>query len=232
MEKREKNFIISLLFAIIFLIILFFLISHFGRIEVKIPTGYVDIFDINFIGSKANNCKCCDCKTDACNEKCSCSKVTDSSDKCENNSKSPKAGMLVYDEEKQYTKATSLNIFKHKSYYIVDGLIAPGSENAYQFIIRNNNNFAIIYDLKMTEKNDYNINMKYRLKLNGKYILGDEKHWVNTQELMCNEIVLADNSYNVYTLEWKWFESDNDTEIGTNIEANYQMNIELFASEY
>ncbi len=236
MEKREKNFIIALLLVIIFLIILFFLISHFGRIEVKIPTGYVDIFDINFIGGENNNCKCCNCETGTCNKNnCPCNKETDNlscSGNCKNTSTSKKTGMLVYDEEKQYAEETPLNIFKHKSYYTVDGVIAPGSENAYQFIIRNNNKFAIIYDLKMIETNNYNINMKYRLKLNGKYIMGDEKKWISAQELMCNEVVLANNSYNVYTLEWKWFESENDTEIGTNVEANYQINIELFASEY
>ena len=236
MEKREKNLMISLLLIIIFLIIFFFLISHFGKIEVKVPTGYVDIFDINFIGNKNGNCMCCECKTGECNgNSCSCNKKTDNSscnDNCKNTSTSEKIGMQVYDKEKQYAEATPLNIFKHKSYYTVDGVIAPGSENAYQFIIRNNNKFAIIYDLKMIETNQYNINMKYRLKLNGEYVIGNEKNWVNAQELFFNEVILANNSYNVYTLEWKWFEGENDTEIGTNIESNYQMDIELFASEY
>lgn len=214
MEKKERNFIISMLFIIIFLIILLFLISHFGKIEVKVPTGYIDILDISFICDRADDCVKCDCekynKNNSDNQK---KEDSSCSYNCEGSSK--KTGVLVYDEEKRYVKETPLNIFKHKSYYTADGVIAPGSENAYQFIIRNNNKFAIIYDLKMTEKNDYKVNMKYRLKLNGKYILGDEKHWVNTQELICNEVVLTNNSYNVYTLEWKWFESDNDTEVGT-----------------
>ena len=65
-----------------------------------------------------------------------------------------------------------------------------------------------------------------------KNIIGDENNWVTAEELLQNSIILADDSYNVYSLDWKWFESSNDTEIGKNIEANYKLNISFFAERY
>lgn len=227
---KQKDIITIIIFIIIFLIILFLLISKFGVIEVKTPTGYVDIFDINF--ELSCNCNCggdsskCSCSTD-----CGCKGVvlgvSDIWQDEESNNE-----LMVYDKEVAYEKDTPLNIFSHQSYYVVNDVIAPGSENSYQFIVRNNNDFGIIYDFEMNETNEFNINMKYTLKLNGEYVLGNDEVWVTAEELLQNNMVLADNSYSVYTLDWKWFESDNDTEIGTNVEANYKLNINFFANRY
>lgn len=205
---NQRKIIITIISIIIFFIILFLLIRQFGLINVKIPTGNVDIFDINFIVN--NNCN-----------------HIDLDENIKNN-------ILIYDEQVKYSDNIKLNIFTHKSYYVKNDVIAPDTQNSYQFIIRNNNEFAIKYNLKMEENNIYNINMKYRLKLDGKYILGNDKEWVTANELVQNELVLADKSYNVYTLDWKWFESDNetDTKIGTNIDAKYQLNISFLANRY
>lgn len=201
---KERKIIINLIIIIIFLIIFFLLIRQFGIINAKIPTGNIDIFDINFIDN--NTCNHDDLKDN----------------------------IFVYDEHVKYSNNTKLNIFTHKSYYVKSDAIAPDSQNSYQFVVRNNNDFAIIYNLKMEESNPYNINMKYRLKLDGKYILGNHKEWVTAKELIENEVVLADKSYNVYTLDWKWFESNDevDTKIGTNIDSNYQLNISFLANRY
>lgn len=227
---KQKNIITVIICIIIFLIILFLLVGKFGVIEVKKPTGYVDIFDINFVFS-------CNCNYGGNASKCSCSAdcsckgvVLGVSDILQDETNSN--GFIVEDKEVSYEKDTPLNIFSHQSYYTVNDVIAPESENSYQFIVRNNNDFGIVYDFEMKETNEFNINMKYRLKLNGKYVLGDDKTWVIAKELLQSNVVLANNSYNVYTLDWKWFESDNDTEIGTNIEANYKLNINFYANRY
>lgn len=215
MKEKEKKIIILLLLIIIILIILFFLTKKIGVIDValEIPTGNVDIFDITIVEkeNKENYCKCEEIGRENC--------------ECINN-------IEVYDKEVEYTNNTQLNIFSHQSYYIADKVIAPESQNTYQFIIRNNNDFPIEYSLKMEEINPFNINMRYRLKLNGDKIIGDENNWVTAEELLQNSIILADDSYNVYSLDWKWFESSNDTEIGKNIEANYKLNISFFAERY
>lgn len=142
------------------------------------------------------------------------------------------AQVIVQDDETTYSIDTPLRIFTHTSYRVVNDVIAPRSENSYQFVIRNNNNFNIKYNFETQEENNYNINMKYRLKLNGVYVVGNDSEYVTAKELYQYDMILADNNYDVYTLEWKWFESNNDTEIGTNINSNYKLNLKISASQY
>ena len=49
-------------------------------------------------------------------------------------------------------------------YHVLNGVIAPASENSYQFVIRNHNKFNIKYSLEFIEENKYNINMKILTK--------------------------------------------------------------------
>lgn len=194
---KQRNTIIIILIIIIILLLIFCIANFLGRIEVKAPTGDVDIYDIKII---------------------------------ENINKEKQ--VIVYDENGQEIDAAPLKIFEHKSDYVKNDVIAPGTENTYQFIIRNNNEFAIIYDFAINEINTYNINMKFRIKQNGEYILGDDKEWVTAEQLKQNGIILAHNSFNVYTLEWKWFESENDTQIGKNIESDYKLDITFNSNRY
>lgn len=230
-NNKERNIIKVIIIIIVFLIILFLLVRDLGVIEVKAPTGNVDIFDITITGKDCDG-NCCNC-TGQCQPECNCSKCNKSSN-CNTiqNGNTVMEGITIFDENVEYSNQTPLNIFSHKAYSVKNDVIAPGTENSYQFIIRNNNDFAIKYNLQMDEVNEYNINMKYRLKRDGKYVLGNDKKWITADELKQAEIVLANDTYNVYTLDWKWFESENDTEIGENIEANYELNIEFFADRY
>lgn len=200
---RERNIIIIMLIIIIILLLTFLLVNHLGTIDVKAPTGNVDIFDIT-ITEKEND-----------------DKTTIDDDK-----------ITVYDENGTKFNLAPLKIFQHKSYHVKNNVIAPGTENSYQFIIRNNNEYAILYDLDINETNIHDINMRFRLKQNEKYIIGKENKWVTAEELKQNGVILANDSYNVYTLDWKWFESENDTEIGKNIEAEYKLDISFDSTRY
>ena len=228
---KDKKIILIIICLIIFVVIVYFLIRHFALINMKIPTGNVNIFDINFIeqndDNSANNTNSLE-NDDEKNDN-----IYFTNNKEEQTNESIES-LTVYDNNTVYESSTPLKIFENKSYYVKDDLIAPESENSYQFIIRNNNEFAIRYGLEFNQNNPYNINMKYRLKQDGKYIIGDDESWVTAEELLQNGVVLANYSYNVYTLDWKWFETDDDTDtkIGTNIEANYSLNINIFASRY
>ncbi len=138
----------------------------------------------------------------------------------------------VYDEDDVTVEHnTKLNIFKQATYHVLNDKIAPSSENSYQFVVRNNNNFNLNYDLEMFEKNTHDINMKFRLKLNGKYIIGNDKQYVDAEELSKYDLNLPAKTYDVYTLDWKWVESDNDTDIGTSIDAAYQLYMKVYAEQ-
>ncbi len=223
-DKKEKSIILLILMLITLIILIFLLINYLGKINHKpqIPTGNVDIFEIIFKNDNLNS-----------NETNNNSIINygDNGNTIETpeNINHGNGKLVVYDEKQKYSNTTKLEIFKHASYYIVDGLIAPGAENSYQFVIRNNNSFNINYKLDFIETNDHNINMKYRLKLNGKYVVGNNNEYVELEKLNNYTAKLDKNSYDVYTLDWKWFESDNDTYVGTQIQANYKMNLKISA---
>ena len=219
-KKNEKNFIVMLLILIALIIIIFLLVRSLGFIDhrPRIPTGNIDIFDIIF-------------KKD-CDNNCNCSDGTTSVGGSGSESNEDKDGVEVFERQIEYSQDTQLHIFTNTAYYVVDNKIAPASENSYQFVIRNNNEFNIKYDLDLLEDNKYNINMKYRLKLNGVYVAGNDDKWLTYDELKQENIALAANTYDVYTLDWKWFEGSNDTEVGTNINSNYKLDLRITASEY
>lgn len=242
-SKKEKYIIIVLLILIILLIVVSFFVRYLGRInnKLQIPTGNVDIFDIVFCKNNCcgDNCNCKFCQSD--NENIICNNCNTNYNNCNNASNSINnnassedviSGIIVYDEENKYSENTPLNIFTQTTYYVLKDKIAPESKNSYQFVIRNNNNFNIKYNLEMIEDNKYNINMKYRLKLNGKYVAGNDKEYVTAEELKQYTIGLSSKTYDVYTLDWKWIESDNDTEIGKDINAKYKLNLKISASQY
>lgn len=233
---KDRKIIFTIICLIIIVILLYFLIRHLGLINLKIPTGNVNIFDINFIEQGESNTTNDIGSLENLNGNYENSNnlnlyLTQNKDNQQNRLSE---NLAVYDNQTVYENSTPLKIFENKSYYVKNDLIAPESENSYQFIIRNNNDFAIRYSLGFKEDNQYNINMKYRLKQDGKYIIGDDNNWVTASDLIQEGVALANYSYNVYTLDWKWFESDDktDTKIGTNIEANYGLQINIFASRY
>ncbi len=221
-KKNEKNFIVILLILIALIIIIFLLVRNLGFIDHKprIPTGNVDIFDIIFKKECSSDCDC-NCNQDGT--------ITAGSNNSSNSSED-KNGIEVFDRETEYSQNTQLHIFTNTTYYVVDNKIAPASKNSYQFVIRNNNEFNIRYDLDLFEENKYDINMKYRLKLNGIYVAGSDDEWLTYDELNQKDIGLAANTYDVYTLDWEWIEGSNDTEVGTNVNSNYKLDLRITAS--
>ena len=107
-----------------------------------------------------------------------------------------------------------LDIFKDKEY------IEPGSTGKYHFNILNNSNEKLKYKFTLKENNKYKLDIKYKIKMNDKYLI---EEWTKIDKMKINEVVLKDNNYNTYELEWKWFDSDNDNNIEDN--SFYKVNI-------
>ncbi len=223
-QKKDRNIIEIFFIIMVIILILFLIIEKMGKLNNFIPTGNVDIFDLHFgyDNNKDNN----NTKDNIAN---------DVNEKFVSNFKSGGNAqtnqVVIYDDDIVY-KNNEAKIFKHSSFHIAHNKIAPTSKNSYKFIVRNGNEFNIKYNLVMSEENNHNINMRYRLKLRGKYIIGDSDNWVKAEELQRIGILLANNSYDTYTLDWCWFEGDNDTKVGENIEANYKLFIGMYAEQY
>lgn len=134
----------------------------------------------------------------------------------------------VFDNEKDaisWNGSDNLKIFS-KSIYNFDDVIAPECENTYQFVIRNNTKYTINYNIDFIETNNYNINLRYKLKKNDSYIVND---FSKPSSLSISKFVLKPGESDVYYLDWKWVSSSNDTKIGANPEAKYELKIEVKA---
>jgi len=143
----------------------------------------------------------------------------------ENETKNNEEGELIVD----WGQTTQLEIFYND--YFNDIKIAPGVSGEYSFEITNGRGNKIKYNIRLSDMNNYNINMKYRLKKDGEYVVGDNENWKNVSDINYNNQQLNINKSDKYILEWKWEDSDNDTLIGQNIDANYSLQINIYGED-
>lgn len=202
---KKKNIIISLIILILFILLIYFASKEFGYMGL-IPTGNIDIFNI-------------ECNSDE--DECDCNNNKPSTDVF-----SESGDLTVYDNDITWNNISPLRIFTNPAFEYKE-IIAPGSSNTYQFVISNNNNYTINYSLTFIENNIKNINMVYKLKRNGKYIISN---WVDYNELNIDNLTLDSSLHDTYSLEWLWKDSSNDTYIGSSIDSYYKLNINIKAS--
>ena len=106
-----------------------------------------------------------------------------------------KSGMLkIYDNDVDWSSKNELRIFSNPVYNFKN-IVAPGSHNMYKYIVNNNEKFDVLYGLKFLEDNKDSINMKFKLKRNGDYIIGDDLNWESLNNKVINDLPLGINSY-------------------------------------
>ncbi len=136
--------------------------------------------------------------------------------------------IYVDDKNGDYIYQQNLEIFNNAAYEYTNK-IAPGVSNVYNFVVHNSSNGTAAYRFLMYENTEYSVNLKYRLKKNGSYIIGNENNWVSADELNVGLSNLAKDSRDKYALEWKWFDDDeNDTIAGKNMTSAYKLNIRFY----
>lgn len=236
--KTRKNVIILILIIII-LLLLYFLVRKFGYIDNRdalIPTGNVDIFEID--------CNCVDCQKsiepieendinkhknnndqNSYGDETSQNESEESSDSFDENNS---GGITVFDNYKIWNNK-ELRIFSNPAYEY-ESKIAPGSENSYTFVIRNNNNFDVVVDISFIEENEKNINMNYKLRSEGKYLFGNETNYDKFNNFKVEGVIIPAKSQIPYLLDWKWVDSSNDTEIGFDNNSVYKLSIQIGAN--
>lgn len=219
-NNNRTRFVVLLL--ILILILLYLLIHHFGYIDnqsILVPTGNVDIFEID--------CTCCndDDKT-VFKEDDKNSNDVNKNKLEEKDSKSK--DLIVFDNYKIWDNK-ELRIFSNPAYEYKD-IIAPGSFNSYAFVIRNNNDFEVIVDIMFEETNEENINMNYKIKNNGNYLIGSEDTYERINNKKISQVKLPAKSQKSYILDWKWIDSENDTQIGIKADSIYKLSIQIGAN--
>lgn len=98
-----------------------------------------------------------------------------------------------------------------------DEVIAPGTENAYAFQLKNTGNTAMDYVLTMEayySSDEWTIPVDVRMKgYDGTWLIGSDTEWKNVLDLngIEDKATLMVNNYASYELEWQWpFESGDD----------------------
>ena len=143
-----------------------------------------------------------------------------------NNDEITEDGFTVKDSKNIYwSEATSVDIFENPL-YDRGKIIAPESKNTYRFDINNKTDYKMKYQIEFIETNPYNINMKYKLKKNGTYLIDQ---YSSASELNLANIEIEINNSDTYDLEWHWISSSNDTEIGKNKNSSYSLKIDVKA---
>lgn len=250
-DDYEIEHIILLL--IIIIILVYLLIQNFGyieNIEFSVPTGNVDIFEIDSdccdpVENKDDKNDNIDNEKSVFKEKKNINKnkieiYSDSSDfnnviskKKNINTNKNKSDvnvnsgvskeLLIFDNYQTWSNK-ELRIFSNPAFEYRN-VIAPGSSNSYSFVIRNSNDFDVMIDIGFSEANIKNINMNYKLKSDMNYLIGSEDSYVKIKNKKITNIKLAAKSQQSYTLEWKWIDSDNDTQIGFDASSVYKLSI-------
>lgn len=134
----------------------------------------------------------------------------------------------ISDEDGDWEKSETLNVFSVNE----RDVIAPYDRGSYEFEIQNTRNKSISYTLSLSEENPYKVNIKYRLKENGKYIIGGT-NWEYYDKIQLKDISLSANESDKYELEWMWVSEDNeaDTNIGLMHGVDYNLTFKVVAIE-
>lgn len=232
--KREKKYFYALIILLIIINLFLFFNATFGRIndmikiipegdnkkaevEENIPTGNVDVFNIDI------NC--------SCKNECSTKENKDIPVYKEEEHKEVIDTVFVDDKNGEYIYQNNLKIFENVAYKYFNK-IAPGSSNTYYFVAHNISGVNMKYNIVMKEESSYKINLKYRLKKNDKYVIGNDTTWVDASKLKTEYSNITTDSSDVYALDWKWFDDDkNDTIAGKNMKDVYKLKIRLYFEE-
>jgi hypothetical protein len=76
--------------------------------------------------------------------------------------------------------------------------------------------------------------MKYKLKIDNVYIIGNKDNYVDIADLNVEDIIVLKDSINIYTLEWYWADDDaNDTIVGSQeTDQYYTLNLDIDSTKY
>ena len=87
----------------------------------------------------------------------------------------------------------------------------------------------------MYEESEYDVNLKYRLKRENQYVVGDDSTWVTPDQLKTAFKNIGISSSDSYSLDWKWeYEDgvdDKDTLAGEKMTSDYKLNIRVHFEE-
>ena len=139
---------------------------------------------------------------------------------------------IVYVDDKNglYVYQNKLHIFENAAFEYTNK-IAPGVSNSYDFRVHNETKRMVKYSIVFEESTEYPINLRYRLKRGGTYVVGDDDTWVSASALKTALKYLSSDGVDSYTLDWEWpYEGGvdaADTEAGEKMTSEYNLGIKI-----
>lgn len=224
-EKKVNNLKFwSIIILLIIIILILFFFTNFGKIGNNlVPTGKVDVFDIDIE---------CDCQDDG-----ECTTIDENNNKItvpvfdKQSNKDDLGIVFVDDKNGNYIYQQNLQIFNNAAFQYTDK-IAPGVSNTYHFVVYNSTKLKLRYYVEMYETTEHKVNLKYRLKRNNSYVIGNDNKWVTANELKTEFSKINASTSDNYSLDWKWEYEDGkdneDTIAGENMTSNYKLNIRFY----
>lgn len=236
-EKYNKGLIAAVVILSITVCILLWLLLRPTPEPGRTPTGHVDVFDIRIgiLCRNADGSSCYDDEDDFVPEVTPGGRQSNDSEEKKINGKTntdvEREGIVYADDRNgRYVYQKSLKIFENAAFEYTNK-IAPGVSNSYDFKVHNETDNAIRYNIEFVEDSEYAINMHYRLKREGDYIIGSDSEWVGASELASAMKELPIDGVDSYTLDWEWpYESGRDaldTEIGEKMTSEYSLEIKI-----
>ena len=236
-NNNGKYYYWGVIMVLIIIIIILLLLNRCGRGESELsPTGNSDVFNIDIDAS----CTCddntkCDSKNNNSGNSSKPSKGNKTSSNTNNTvptwndedeSENELGKVYVDDKNGNYLYHQKLNIFENP-YFKYETKIAPGVSNSYAFEVHNDSDMNVKYYVEMYKECNYDLVLKYRLKRNGSYVLGDDSTWVKVEDLKTAFSNLNSGKTDKYVLDWKWEYEDGrdskDTYIGENMNDAYKL---------
>lgn len=235
-RKNDRWLIAIVILLLITVIVLLWLLLRPVPESKRTPTDKVDVFDIR-IGyiCRGDNAECLDDEDDFIPYVAPSRRgATNDSEKKingETDTEEEREGIVYVDDKNgRYVYQKSLKIFENAAFEFTNK-IAPGVSNSYEFKVHNETDGAIRYSIEFIEKSEYDINMLYRLKRGGAYVVGSDTEWVRAVELNSALKDLAEDGVDGYILDWQWpYESGDDaldTMIGENMTSKYSLSIKI-----
>ena len=228
MGKQHNTIYLLIILILIIAILLMLFFVKLGKIDNNaslIPTGRVDVFDIDINCQCDNNKTCNDDKTDNKHNGIPVYQET---------YKDVVGEVFVDDASGNFIYQQNLKIFENSAFEFTNK-VAPGVSNTYQFVVHNSTNAKMKYYIEMYETSEYAINMKYRLKNGNTYVIGGPNKWVSANELKTAFKAINASSSDNYSLDWQWVYDDNkdyqDTLAGENMNSTYKLNVRFYIEQ-
>ncbi|MFW5780076.1 MAG: hypothetical protein ACOCWI_01310 [Bacillota bacterium] len=140
----------------------------------------------------------------------------------------PQISIMDVNNDLQWSDRQELNILENT---YGEKVLYPGANGKYGFVVDNKTSNAMVYNILISDINEHNIPIRYRLKANNIYVASSKDSWQTIDNINLDGIYLSRFSSVVYEIEWFWpddLDDEYDTSLG-NQQCRYLIEVKVNA---